>query len=207
VDALYRNIVFGEVSERNAVNTPEVSDGKLSHRVSVPRWIAVLLGLFVWLVAIPLVHGVIPWAISLLTPRYGWTEDWPGVLNLPGLIPVIVGAAGLIWILVTALLNMAQMPERVELGWTPPYLLIRGPYAFTRHPMYLAALALWLGWTLFYGNAAVFIALLVLGAWVSFIVPCEERALEAKFGDTYRAYQARVPRWLGMPWRRTGFDS
>ena len=97
------NNKFGEVSERNAVSTPEVPDGKLSHRVSIPRWIAVLLGLFVWFVALPLVHGVIPWAISLLTPRYGWTEGWPGVWNLPGLIPVIVGAAGLIWILVTAL--------------------------------------------------------------------------------------------------------
>ena len=84
---------------------------------------------------------------------------------------------------------MAQMPERVELGWAPPYLLMRGPYAFTRHPMYFAELALWLGWALFYGSVAVFIALLVLGAWVSFIVPREERALEAKFGDVYHAYQ------------------
>jgi protein-S-isoprenylcysteine O-methyltransferase Ste14 len=84
---------------------------------------------------------------------------------------------------------------------------MRGPYAFTRHPMYLAALALWLGWAVFYGSVAVVIALLVLAAWVSFIARREERALEAKFGDAYRAYQARVPRWLGMPWRRTGFDS
>jgi protein-S-isoprenylcysteine O-methyltransferase Ste14 len=73
--------------------------------------------------------------------------------------------------------------------------------------MYLAELALWLGWALFYGSVAVFIALLVLGAWVSFILPREERALEAKFGAVYRAYRARVPRWLGMPWRRRGFDS
>lgn len=189
------------------MSTPEVPDAKLSPRVGVPRWVAVLLGLFVWFVAIPLVHGAIPWALSLLTRRHGWTEGWPGVVNLPGLIPVVVGAAGLIWILVTALLNLAQMPQRVKLGWDPPYLLMRGPYAFTRHPMYLCVLALWLGWTLFYGSVAVLIALLVLGAWVSFIAPREERALEAQFGDVYRAYQARVPRWLGMPWRRTGINS
>jgi protein-S-isoprenylcysteine O-methyltransferase Ste14 len=195
------NYKFGEVSERNAVSTPEVSDGKLSHRVSIPRWVAILLGLFVWFVAMPVVHGVIPWAISLLTPRYGWTEGSPGAWNLPGLVPVIVGAAGLIWILVTALLNLAQMPERVELGWAPQYLLMRGPYAFARHPMYLAALALWLGWAVLYGSVAVFIALLVLAAWVSFIAPREERALEAKFGDSYRRYKARVPRWVGLPGR------
>jgi hypothetical protein len=102
------------------VSTPEFPDGMMSHRVNIPRWMAVLLGLFVWFVALPLVHGVIPWAISLLTPRYGWTEGWPRVWNLLGLFPVIVGTAGMIWILVTALLNMAQMPGRVELGWAPP---------------------------------------------------------------------------------------
>jgi protein-S-isoprenylcysteine O-methyltransferase Ste14 len=31
----------------------------------------------------------------------------------------------------------------------------------------------------------------------------EERDLETRFGDTYRAYKAQVPRWLGLP-RRPG---
>jgi protein-S-isoprenylcysteine O-methyltransferase Ste14 len=31
------------------------------------------------------------------------------------------------------------------------------------------------------------------------IVPWEERDLEARFGEAYRAYKARVPRWLGLP--------
>jgi protein-S-isoprenylcysteine O-methyltransferase Ste14 len=28
-------------------------------------------------------------------------------------------------------------------------------------------------------------------------VPQEERGLEARFGEAYRAYQRRVPRWIG----------
>ena len=34
------------------------------------------------------------------------------------------------------------------------------------------------------------------------IVPWEERDLEARFGAAYRAYKARVPRWLGLHRRR-----
>ncbi len=39
------------------------------------------------------VHVVLPWAISLIAPRYGWADGRPGVWNVLGLIPVAVGLA------------------------------------------------------------------------------------------------------------------
>jgi protein-S-isoprenylcysteine O-methyltransferase Ste14 len=53
------------------------------------------------------------------------------------------------------------------------------------------------GWAVFLANWA---ALLMLPAFVAYIhrfqiVP-EERALTARFGPAYAAYQARVRRWL-----------
>jgi protein-S-isoprenylcysteine O-methyltransferase Ste14 len=95
-------------------------------------------------------------------------------------------------------LHFAQTPEKVELEQTPKYLLRRGPYTFTRNPMYLAELALWLGWALFYGSIAVFIGFLVVWVLMNFmVVPREERNLEARFGQTYLRYKNTVPRWLG----------
>lgn len=177
------------------MSTPEIPDCERSNRISIPRWMALSLGLFVWLVAIPLAHGVVPWAISLLTPRYGWTEGRPALWNLTGLILVIVAAAGLIWIMV---LGFAQTPERVVIEWNSSFLLMRGPYAFTRNPMYVAELGLWLGWALFYGSILVLVGSAVLHMVVNYVVlPREERALEARFGEAYRQYKNTVPRWLG----------
>jgi len=80
----------------------------------------------------------------------------------------------------------------------PSSLVMEGLYTFSRHPMYLCVLALWLGWALFYGSVAVFIAWAV--TWVGmtlFVVPAEEHELEARFGESYLRYKKAVPRWLG----------
>ncbi len=183
------------------MSAPEVPDVTPPRKAGIPRWAALALAPLVWLVAIPLGHGVVPWAISLLGPRYGWADGKPAVWNLPGLLPVAAGAVVLLWLMVLGFAQAAKVPERVELDWSPKLLLTQGPYAFSRHPMYLAELALWLGWAVLYGSFPVLIGFLALCLVVSLLAPREERALEAKFGEAYREYKARVPRWLGSPRR------
>ena len=70
-----------------------------SHTRSVSRRTAFIL---VWAVGVPLGHGVGPWAISLLSPRYGWATSGPGIWNSLGLMPIALGIAGLIWIMMVA---------------------------------------------------------------------------------------------------------
>lgn len=75
-------------------------------------------------------------------------------------------------------------------------LLIEGPYARTRNPLFLAIMAGQLGF--FLALPSVF-TLVCLVAGVVVIVRqarVEEQALALRFGDTYEAYRARVPRWL-----------
>jgi protein-S-isoprenylcysteine O-methyltransferase Ste14 len=165
------------------------------------RWKLIAVAVLVWTVGLPLAHGVVPWAISLLVWRYGWIGGRPGIWNLLGLVPVSVGIALLIWTFVTGLLNVYRMPEKVE-GLVPPYLVTSGPYALTRNPMYVGELALWLGWTILYGSVAVFITMVVLCALLEWVVlPREERTLEAQFGEVYRQYKTAAPRWLGKTQR------
>jgi hypothetical protein len=79
------------------VSLSDAPDGRRPDSSGVPRWVALIVFLFVWLVGVPLVHALLPWAISLLTHRVGWAEGRPGGWNLLGLIPVSVGAACLVW--------------------------------------------------------------------------------------------------------------
>ena len=179
------------------MNTSAVPDEKSPDQVGIPRWLMVVVGLVIWLVGIPLVHGGLPRLLSRLGPRYGWADGCPGAWNLLGLIPVAAGVAGLAWILGLALVRIGDLPERMRLGLTSPYLLTSGPYAFSRNPMYVADVVLWVGWACFYGSVAVLIGLLALSPVGLIVVPREERGLEARFGETYRQYKQTVPRWLG----------
>ena len=162
-----------------------------SKRAVFPRWLAPIY----FAVVGPLVLGVAPWGLSLLLRRYGWDAGRPGLLNLFSLILVVIGIACLIWIVA---LHWVQAPPGWELETTPRYLLVDGPYKFTRNPTYLSVLAILLGWTLFYGSVAVFAGLVSLWVLYTFVVvPWEERKLEARFGQAYLQYKNTVPRWLG----------
>lgn len=161
-------------------------EGQSKRAKFLPLWEVYPLALFVW--------GVLPWAISLLAPRYGWMAGRPSLWNLLGLILVLVGTTGLIWGIA---LHANKSAEGIEWEMDKSYLLRRGPYAVSRNPMYLAELILMLGWIIFYGSVALVIALVAWGLFFIFYqVPREERILEAHFGDAYRDYKKKVPRWL-----------
>ncbi len=157
----------------------------------VSAWLAYPLALIVW--------DGLPWAISLLSTRHGWAMDRPGIWNVVGLLPVMVGTAGLLW---GVAVHSAQSSQGIEWELDRSYLLKRGLYTFSRNPMYLSELVLLLGWIVFYGSVAILIAFAV---WFTFFhfyaIPLEERMLEAHFGEAYCEYKQQVRRWLGKTGR------
>jgi len=173
------------------VNPAEIPKGERPKRVHFPRWLTP----FYFALVLPVALVVAPWGFSLLSPRHGWEAGHPGLLNLFPLTLVIIGLACVIWIIV---LHSVEAPEGWDLERTPKYLLIRGPYKFSRNPSYLSLLVVLLGWMLFYGSFAILVAMVVAwGLLNHVVVPMEERDLEARFGEGYRRYRNTVPRWLG----------
>ena len=76
-------------------------------------------------------------------------------------------------------------------------LVARGPYRWTRNPMYLGMAAILLGFALYLGSVTPFIVIPAFMGLITerFIVP-EEEMLEQAFGQAYIDYKARVRRWL-----------
>lgn len=170
------------MSTSNISNNGQPKKAKL-----LSTWLAYPLALLVW-------EGL-PWAISSLTTHYGWVAGSPAIWNSLGLIPVLVGTIGLIWGVAA---HSALAHQGIEWKLDKSYLLKRGPYAFSRHPMYLSELTLLLGWVMFYGSVVVLIAFVIW--WLFFnlyAVPMEEHTLETHFGEAYREYRNQVPRWIG----------
>ena len=74
-----------------------------------------------------------------------------------------------------------------------------GIYRYSRHPMYVTSFLVFMG----VGIASaswVFLLLSVLFIMlVSFFVVSEERFCLKYYGNTYREYMNRTPRWIGIP--------
>jgi protein-S-isoprenylcysteine O-methyltransferase Ste14 len=167
--------------------------------VSIPRWLAVVLAPIVWLIALPAVHAGVPWALSHLGPRYGWTDHGPSGWNQIGYIFVSAGAILLVWIMIFELSQRKNMPDRVPIDWSPAFLMTGGPYALSRNPMYIGELALWLGMAVLFGSPVVLAGFVVWMAVMRRLVVREETGLEVAYGDLYRRYKSQVPRWIGLP--------
>ena len=85
-----------------------------------------------------------------------------------------------------------------RLPYRPPPFVLRGPYRWVRHPLYVCLLVLiWTGRD-FTSDRLLFD--LMWTAWIVMAARPEERDLLARFGETYRDYQRRVP--MFVPWRR-----
>jgi protein-S-isoprenylcysteine O-methyltransferase Ste14 len=114
-----------------------------------------------------------------------------------GAVALAAGCAFNVWALIE---RRRRTSGRFELE-QPETLVTTGPYAVSRHPMYV-------GWWLIH----VGIGLLSRSAWVAATLPVavlvehvgvlrEEEALERRFKDEFAQYRRRVPCYLGLPRR------
>jgi len=117
----------------------------------------------------------------------------PAPWNYLGLIPLGFGAL----MSLTAALSFRRAGTSV-VPFTPSTALVtEGWFRLTRNPMYLGLALILGGVALIDGTLGAFLPLPVLIAILHLrFIKVEEPFLEGIFGNDYRAYKARVRRWV-----------
>lgn len=138
------------------------------------------------------------WALVylILAGIASWLLGWPAGLRLVplGILLILAGVA-----LAAAAARLFRR-EGTELNPTSPSnqkLVISGPFAFTRNPMYSGLILFALGIAFLMGSWPMFLAPIAIFATVNFVhIPFEEAKMRRQFGETFDAYARKVRRWI-----------
>ena len=140
------------------------------------------------------------WALifALLAGAVSAAWPWRRLIDLR-LLPVgaVLLAGGLALSVWAALIFRV---EGTELNPTSPSnkkLVIRGPFRWTRNPMYLSIVIFTLGLAFAVGSLPMFAVPVLVLATASLVhIPFEEAKMRRQFGTAFDDYAARVRRWL-----------
>jgi protein-S-isoprenylcysteine O-methyltransferase Ste14 len=117
-----------------------------------------------------------------------------GPTQIGSLILALVGVSMVVWVSIAFVAQGKGTPAPIE---PPKHFVATGLYRFLRNPMYFGALLTVFAEALFFRSGW----LLLYGAilWLALHIPTvlfEEPQLERRFGESYRQYKARTPRWI-----------
>jgi len=149
-----------------------------------PSWV-VRIPTPVWLIALVIVALVVDLAIKA-----------PALLQHrpTGIALLVLGIALAGWGRLTFSRNGAEIFPWSE---THSTLVARGPFAYTRNPMYLGLVVTAAGAALTAGTWLMWLVPIIVFALDQFvIIPFEERSMERAYGTAYNDYKARVRRWI-----------
>jgi protein-S-isoprenylcysteine O-methyltransferase Ste14 len=119
---------------------------------------------------------------------------------LPRVVTLLVGVAFFLlpFVLGFAVLRAMRRARTSVNPYRPTtVLLTEGPFRVSRNPMYLGMVVQYVGLALLFNSlwAMVLLPLALVIVHLT-VIKREERYLELKFGEEYRAYKAKVRRWI-----------
>lgn len=132
--------------------------------------------------------GFLPLFVSFMTMDPAFSEDGSSRIEYLGVLLVLLCVAGRTW----SILYIGDKKNRE--------LVTAGPYSMTRNPLYFFSMIGVTGIGLFIGSVVLASALALVVYFVLIATAGKEAAhLEALFGERYRAYAQRTPRFWPRP--------
>ena len=75
----------------------------------------------------------------------------------------------------------------------------KGIYSYSRHPGYLSQFLAFIGIGIATASWIILLVAIIFFILGNIIANSEERYCKEKYGDTYKEYLNKVPRWIGIP--------
>ena len=102
-------------------------------------------------------------------------------------VPItLLGLAGMIVVMV----NWANTP--------PDKPIMKGFYRYSRHPMYVTYFLVFLGVSIATASWLFVLFLIIFSVGAVAFADFEEKGCLEQYGDAYREYMDRTPRWIGI---------
>src|SRR5512140_3255599 len=129
---------------------------------------------------------VLQWAVPFPFP-------WPAPLRILGGALLIAGFL----LAASAIREMRRMHATPDIHKPVTVLITSGPYRFTRNPIYLGFLLIYLGFTLVAGTLwGLILSPFLIGTVTRWVIHPEEDYLEGKFEAEYVEYRSHVRQWM-----------
>jgi len=103
---------------------------------------------------------------------------------------LVIFLFGMVFTIVTVL-NFASSPK--------DEVITKGLYRFSRNPMYIGMLLMQIGLGIACSSWLYLLLTVVLAIMLNAVSPSEERYCFYRYGDDYREYMNKTPRWIGIP--------
>jgi len=177
-------LVFAITNLLLAQKRPTGQETGAARKVLRTPYLVIATVLFLWL-------AYILWIPLPLHPAH----PWPLILSVSGTIILLPSLALYVWGLRSLGMSFnASSGFGVRLNLAHQ-LVTNGPFAYIRHPMYLAViLSCWGGLLLYRSWTMLVFAVMMFG--LVYRGRKEEEALAQAFGAAWQAYQRSVPGWL-----------
>ena len=112
-------------------------------------------------------------------------------------LSVLVGAGGLLLSGWGERTFAAEGTDIFPASPTNKKLVTRGPFRYTRNPMYLGLILMASGFAFYFGTIPFYAVPVPLFLLCNFsFIPFEEAKMQRQFGDQYTDYLRRVRRWV-----------
>ena len=167
------------IEKRTQLNTPDKEAPHIPRLVRIvpPIWIVIFL-----------VAGL---CINWLFPSQEFMDwrSYPAALIL-----LALGFGSVLW---AAGLFRKRGTEIVPASPTNKFLIVDGPFAITRNPMYLGMTFILLGIAFFVGTLPMFIVPIAFFCLINCVfIPFEEEKMLRQFGEEFVKYKSCVRRWI-----------